>query len=390
MKIKHKFTLYNIIMLITPILLIGVISVFFMLIFIMKFPVEELYITRAALLNPVIFSQALGEFFKSNPKALWYLFLWLFISISLMAASTTIVTRLMTKSIEKPINDLARAADYIKKGNLEFEVMGSEYDEIDNLCHNFDEMRKELRLAEKREEHMKRERSMLLANISHDLKTPITSIKGYIDGIRDGVADTPEKLSRYLDTIHAKADVIDNMVNNLSSFSKMELSSSDFHFENGDLNIFLKGFVDDYRLDLEKSKVLLIDNISNEKAMIRLDYEKISRAFANIVDNAVKYGSKENPTLTVSSFIRDGGVYVNIADNGIGIDEKDIGKVFESFYRADRSRSIKGSGLGLGIVKQIIEKHGGKIWLKSEGLGCGTTVTVYLPLTSTLTQEKMT
>lgn len=380
MKIKNKFTLYNIIMLITPILLIGVISVCFLIIFILKFPVEELNITRASMLDPLVFSQALGEFFKGNPDAIGYVVLWLFLCVFLLVVSTTVATHFMTKSVEKPINDLARAADYIRDGNLNFEVMGSDYDEIDKLCTNFDTMRKELKMAQERESYMKKERSMLLANISHDLKTPVTSIKGYVEGIRDGIADTPEKMNRYLDTIYAKARVIDDMVNNLSMFSKLELSRMTFDFEEGDINVFLRGLVEDYRLDMEKNGVELVSNISDETAIVKIDYEKISRVFSNIIDNAVKYRNENNPMLEISTFTRDNGVYVCISDNGIGIEEKELKNVFEGFYRVDSSRSIKGSGLGLGIVKQIVEKHGGKIWLKSEGLGKGTTAIIYLPI----------
>ena len=380
MKIKSKFTLYNIIMLITPILLIGVISVCFLIIFILKFPVEELNITRASMLDPLVFSQALGEFFKGNPDAIGYVVLWLFLCVVLLVVSTTVATHFMTKSVEKPINDLAKAADYIRDGNLNFEVMGSDYDEIDKLCTNFDTMRKELKMAQERESYMKKERSMLLANISHDLKTPVTSIKGYVEGIRDGIADTPEKMNRYLDTIYAKARVIDDMVNNLSMFSKLELSRMTFDFEEGDINVFLRGLVEDYRLDMEKNGVELVSNISDETAIVKIDYEKISRVFSNIIDNAVKYRNENNPMLEISTFTRDNSVYVCISDNGIGIEEKELKNVFEGFYRVDSSRSIKGSGLGLGIVKQIVEKHGGKIWLKSEGLGKGTTAIIYLQI----------
>ena len=221
---------------------------------------------------------------------------------------------------------------------------------------------------------------MLLANISHDLKTPVTSIKGYVEGIRDGVADTPEKMNRYLDTIYAKAETIDDMVNNLSMFSKLELSRMTFDFEMGDINAFLRGLAEDYRLDIEKNGVELVNKIPQEKAVVKIDYEKMSRVFSNIIDNAVKYRSDNKPVLEITTFTRDKGVYVCISDNGIGIEEKELKNVLEGFYRVDSSRSIKGSGLGLGIVKQIVEKHGGKIWLKSEGLGKGTTAIIYLPI----------
>lgn len=380
MKIKTKFTLYNIIMLIAPIVLIGVISVCFLVIFILKYPVEELNISRASLLDPFVFSQALGEFFKSNQGAVWYVILWVMICVLLIVISTTTATRFMTRSIESSVNDLAQAAESIRSGNLDFEVMGSDYDEIDKLCTSFDAMRKELKYANERERHMKKERSMLLANISHDLKTPITSIKGYIEGIRDGIASTPEKMNSYLDTVYAKAEVIDEMVNNLSTFSKLELSRLTFDFERGDFNEFLHGFIENYKIDFEKNGIRFTENISREKAAVKIDYEKLGRVFSNIIDNAVKYRNSEAPALEVSTFIKDGGVYAYVSDNGIGIEPDELRNVFEGFYRVDSSRSIKGSGLGLGIVKQIVEKHGGKIWLKSEGIGKGTTAIVYLPL----------
>ena len=115
MKIKSKFAIYNIIMLITPILLIGVISVCFVLIFILKFPVEELNISRPSMFDPYVFSQAVGEFFKSNPSAIFYVVLWLTICVLFVVLSTTVATRLMTKSIEHSINDLAKAGNEVAK-----------------------------------------------------------------------------------------------------------------------------------------------------------------------------------------------------------------------------------------------------------------------------------
>lgn len=380
MKIRNKFAFYNIIMLITPILLIGVISVCFLIIFIMKFPVEELNISRASLLDPYVFSKALGEFFDGNPEAIVYMLIWSVICIFILIVTISVTAYFMTRSIEKPIKELAKAADSIKNGNLDFEVMGSDYDEVDKLCSSFDGMRCELKRAKEQEKYMQSERSMLLANISHDIKTPVTSIRGYIDGIRDGIADTPEKMNRYLDTISAKAKTIDDMVNNLSMFSKLELSRLTFEFEFGDINEFLRNFIEDYRLDIEEKGIRLEENIGKNCALVKIDYEKISRVFSNIVDNAVKYRNEKNPEISISSVTADGGVYIYVTDNGIGIDSEKINNVFESFYRVDTSRSIKGSGLGLGIAKQIVEKHGGRMWLKSDGVGKGTTAVVYLPL----------
>lgn len=380
MKIRNRFTVYNLIMLLTPIFLIGVVSVCFLIAFILKFPVEQLNIPRSALINPFMLTEAINEFFRNNPSAVWYIFIWFLICIALLVISTSVVTRRMAGSIDKPINELAKATDYIRNGNLNFEVMGSSYNEIDTLCNNFDIMRKELLRAREHEKHLREERSMLLANISHDLKTPVTSIKGYVEGIRDGIADTPEKLEHYLGTIYAKAEVIDEMVNNLSMFSRLELSHLAFKFEKTDINVFLRDFFKDLELDFERDNIEFINKISSDVFPVLLDLEKMRRTVSNLTDNAVKYGDKTHPLIEVKTETHEGGVYIYIRDNGAGIAESEIENVFSSFYRVDTSRSVKGSGLGLGIAKQIAEKHGGKLWLKSDGVGQGTTAVIYLPL----------
>lgn len=382
MKIKKQFTIYNMIMLITSIVSIGVISMCFLVIFVMKYPVEELQITRASLINPLILSRAIGDFFQKNPSALYWVFIWILLCVATLVITSTVITNLLSRSITKPISELTEATEKIRSGNLTFEVLGSSYDEIDKLCTDFDNMRLTLKRANEHERQMKTERSMLLANISHDLKTPITSIKGYIDGIRDGVADSPEKVNRYLDTIYSKAITIDDMVNNLSTFSRLELSKLQFNFETVDFIAFLKGFLDDYRLDFEKNNMALSTDFPNVEVKVKLDTEKMSRVIANIADNAIKYRNGESGSLSVEIGISAGNVYVNFSDSGIGIDEAEIKSVFDSFYRVDTARSmnIKGSGLGLGIAKQIVEKHGGRIWLRSQGQGHGTTAVISLPI----------
>lgn len=381
MKLKQRFTLSNLIILITSVASAGVISVCFLIMFILKYPVEDLYVTRAELLNPTILSHALGDFFQSNPSALRYVIIWFVLIIGVLAVITTGVTGVLSRNIQKPLNDLTIAADNIRNGNLDSRVMESGYDEIDTLCRSFDSMRRTLKTAEATEKRMRSERSMLLANISHDLKTPITSIKGYIEGIRDGIADTPEKQKKYLDTIYAKAVMIDDMVNNLSVFSKLELSKLKFEFAVGDFNEFVREIFEEYRLDLEKENMELKLETESTPQNVKIDYEKMRRVFSNIVSNSIKYKKDGKGILEVNSHSADGGIYVTVTDNGIGISESELKNVFDEFYRVDAARTIniQGSGLGLGIAKQIVENHGGKLWLKSDGIGKGTTAIIYLP-----------
>ncbi len=382
MKIRQKISYYNFILLITPIFLIGVVSVLFLIIFVIRFPSDAEYISRTALINPFVLMKAIGSFFTSNPTAIMYVFIYIVICIAICAVTNTLITRRMTSELEKPLRELRRNMDTIRNGDLNFEVMGSELDEIDDLCEGFDSMRRALVYSREKERQLRHERNMLIANISHDLKTPVTSIKGYIDGINDGIADTPEKLKRYLDTIRSKAGMVDELVSNLSTFSKLELSGLEFNMKKGDLRDLVLDVTDSYRIDFERAGLELRQEICKEPLPVVIDGEKMRRVLHNLIDNSIKYRRRESLGVTVRCFTDEGHAYISIEDDGMGIEPSELGKVFESFYRTDSSRTsqVKGNGLGLSIAKQITEKHRGRLWLRSAGLGKGTTATICLPL----------
>lgn len=382
MTFREKFRLYNIILLITPIFFIGVVSVIFLILFALRFPVEELYPSQASLINPLIFIKAVGAFFNKNPLAVGYVAIYILICIAICATTNTLITSRLVKTIEKPIKELRENVDTIRSGNYSFEVMGSEYDEINDLCEGVDRMRHALLAAREYESHLKKERNMLIANISHDLKTPITSIKGYIDGINDGIADTPEKLSKYLDTIRKKADLIDELVTNLSTYAKLEVSGLTFNLDVGDLRDLILDICDGYRIDTEQNNIDFNINICGEPLTVMIDGEKMRRVFINIIDNAIKYRCSSGSKIDIKCFKEENFAYVTIIDNGTGINPNELEKVFESFYRTDSSRTsqIKGNGLGLSIARQIVQKHKGRLWLKSDGEGKGTVATVCIPI----------
>lgn len=380
MKIKRRFTLSNLLMLITPILGIGVISAVFAIVFLGKYSLEAMGIGREYADSSMSILKGLIEFIQKNPDAMKLILLYIILCILAVAIPVTVLTKGLSKSICTPISQLTDAAKKIKNDNLDFSVMGSEYEEINRLCQMFDDMRIRLKESKDKEAALRNERSMLLANLSHDLKTPVTSIKGYVDGIRDGIADTPEKQQKYLDTIYQKATLIDDMVNNLSMFSKLEMSRLEFFFEIGDFWEFAAETAEEYRLDFSKNQIRL-EVGEPVKATVKIDYEKMHRVLANLFENCIKYKSEGQGLVQVSGRVKYDGVFLTVEDTGIGIDESKLEAVFQSFYRVDTARTmnIKGSGLGLGIAKQIVEHHGGKIWLKS-GEDKGTAAIIYLPL----------
>ena len=296
------------------------------------------------------------------------------ISIGLILVMTTIMLLLWNYSgIIIPIEKLQYAANQVKEGNLEFELEITEKDELGNLIRDFEDMR--IRLKDNAEEKLRndRESKELISNISHDLKTPITAIKGYVEGILDGVADTPEKQERYIRTIYNKANEMNLLINELTLYSKIDTNRIPYNFAPIPVNAYFEDCSEDLSMELEAKGISFrYFNYVEKDAKIIADPEQLRRVINNIVSNSVKYmGNKPG---AINLRIKDVGdfIQVELEDNGKGIAAKDISHIFERFYRTDASRnsSTGGSGIGLSIVKKIVEDHGGKIWANSkEGTG---------------------
>ncbi|WP_274364728.1 sensor histidine kinase [Paenibacillus thermotolerans] len=290
-----------------------------------------------------------------------------------------ILTYFVSRSIIKPLRALKKAAGEIKEGNLSYRVTPHSRDEIGELAAAFEEMRLKLKQSIELQIQYEENRKHLVTNISHDLKTPVTGIKGYVEGIIDGVADTPEKMDRYLRTIHHKTTQMDRLIDELFMFSKLDLKKLPFHFEEVDLNAFLQSCVDELQFDVEKSGVkLAFDSPAHPgPAYTIADREKLRRVFVNIIENAAKYMDKEDGYIRIALHDEDEWYKVVIQDNGQGIAPESLPYIFDRFYRADPSRNANagGSGLGLAIAQHIIEEHGGAISAVSE-LGTGTAITI--------------
>lgn len=283
------------------------------------------------------------------------------------------LTYLVSRSVLRPIKTLKHAANEIKEGNLNFEVKSCSRDEIGDLCLSFEDMRGKLKESVDMQLQYENNRKELIANISHDLKTPITAIKGYVEGIMDGVAASPEKMDRYIKTIYSKATDIDRLIDELFLFSKLDLNKLPFNFERLDINSYMQDCVEELKMDLEKKNFNIVyDNNLDAKGIVLADRERLKRVIINIVENAVKYTKNNSGIIEIGLGKEQDNIVVKIKDSGAGIPEKDIPFIFERFFRADLSRntSTGGSGLGLAIAKLIIEEHDGRIWAEStEGIG---------------------
>ncbi|HJC23296.1 MAG TPA: HAMP domain-containing histidine kinase [Candidatus Eisenbergiella merdavium] len=300
--------------------------------------------------------------------------IYLFSAIVFILVLTSIVlTQWVYKGFFEPINRLNVAMQQIAEGNFEYSLTSEDTNEIGELYRNYEDMR--LRLKESTEEKIQNERQNreLVSNISHDLKTPITAIKGYVEGIMDGVADTPEKMDRYIKTIYTKANDMNRLINELTYYSGIDSNRIPYNFHRINLAEFFQDCVEDVGLDLESKNIELnYSNLVDPDTRIIADPEQLKKVIDNIVGNSIKYMDKPKGVINIRILDEVDSVRVEIEDNGKGISSRDLGKIFERFYRTDTSRnsSTGGSGIGLSIVKKIIEDHGGYIWATSrEGEG---------------------
>ena len=278
------------------------------------------------------------------------------------------------RRIATPLVKLKKATQNIKEGNLDFVLDVEGNDEFSELCQDFEEMRKRLRESAEEKIILDKENKELISNISHDLKTPITAVKGYVEGIMDGVADTPEKMDRYVKTIYNKTNEMDHLINELTFYSKIDTNRIPYTFSKLNVEDYFSDCAEEVGLELETRGIELVyANYVESGVQVIADGEQIRRVIHNLISNAIKYMDKPKGIIQIR--IKDVGdfIQVEIEDNGKGIAAKDIVYIFDRFYRTDVSRNSSkgGSGIGLSIVKKILEDHGGKVWATSR-LGIGT------------------
>ena len=278
------------------------------------------------------------------------------------------------RSIAVPLVKLKKATKNIKEGNLDFVLEVEGNDEFSQLCQDFEEMRKRLKESTEEKILMDKENKELISNISHDLKTPITAVKGYVEGIMDGVADTPEKMDRYVRTIYNKTNEMDHLINELTFYSKIDTNRIPYTFSKLNVEDYFSDCAEELGLEMETRGIELVyANYVEKGVQVIADGEQIRRVIHNIVSNAIKY--MEKPRGIIQLRVKDVGdfIQVEIEDNGKGIAAKDLPYIFDRFYRTDVSRNSSkgGSGIGLSIVQKIMEDHGGKVWATSR-LGIGT------------------
>jgi signal transduction histidine kinase len=383
MKLRDKLKLSFLIMIVLPILLgVGAASAIF------KFQsasVREIYENHDAAQLEEMYSENDFDFSETGGKiyeSMRDIAAESVMAVLLILILTSLVLDVwLYSSIVKPLDKLKLAAQNIKMGNLDFEMPKISHDEIGDVCRDFEEMRVILKETSEQKLDSDREEKELIRNISHDLKTPLTAVKGYAQGLLDGVADTPEKQQRYIQTIVNKVNDMDKLIDELTIYSRLDTNRVPYAFKRINLKDYFDDCCDEINVDLEAQDIELVYNCHNvENVYVYADVEQLKRVINNIISNSVKY-MQEGRRGRIGIDLYDEGDYAHIimTDNGRGIGTADLPRIFERFYRTDASRNSNqgGSGIGLAIVRKIIEDHKGKIWAESVE-GEGTTMHICL------------
>ncbi|CCQ93172.1 Histidine kinase [[Clostridium] ultunense Esp] len=325
---------------------------------------------RIIILNQIV---NVGDYYRSLLIFVFIIFLIVFVIASL------IVQRQNMKNIIIPITDLTKEMEKLRIGELETAITDKGYGEIRELGSAIEQLRLQLKNSIYYQQRVDENRRFLISSISHDLKTPVTSIRGYIDGVLDGVADTDEKKQYYLSKAIEKTKMINTMIEDLLLYSKLDLNQMTFKKDKVNIVKHIESCIEDSSEDfLRENKRIIFENKLSTTIFVIIDVAKFKRVVQNIMDNAKRSIEAQTGQLNIMLRETNSSVVIEFKDNGKGISKQDLPHVFERFYRADTAREVKGSsGLGLAIAKQIVEGLGGRIWAISEN-GQGASIIISL------------
>lgn len=285
----------------------------------------------------------------------------LMVSLPLICC-TVWMTRITTRKILLPLRELTLVAEQIVQGNMDCPITYRSNDEMGRFSAVFELMRTRLLESKVNQDAYEQARNELIASISHDLRTPLSSIRGYVEGLQDGVAQDKNKFERYLSVIRDKTDKLNNLIEDLFRFSELESGQLQMNYEEIECDPLLESIIRPLEYEFADGRARLIVLRPFPVGRVLADPVRLTQVFNNLVGNATKYAGEE-AHITIAASRAGKRLEVSVSDNGIGIAPEHLPHLFERFYRGDKSRSshLGGTGLGLAICKYIIEAHGGEI-----------------------------
>jgi signal transduction histidine kinase len=286
---------------------------------------------------------------------------------------------LLAASMTQSLQLLRTGAHKIAVGDFSARVSLIEADELAEVAEAFNTMANELQKSFARQKELEQARRDLTAAVSHDLRTPLTSIRAMIEALADGVVTDPDTVRRYYTTIRSQIENLSGLIDDLFELSQLEAEEIQLHLEPLNMNDLLSDVLESMQVQAKARDVSLTGIFSEDLPLIKAEMAKIQRVLFNLVQNAIRH-TPASGSISLATKVVPEGVQVDIADTGEGIEPQDLPLVFDQFFRGEQSRSREtgGAGLGLAIAKRIIEAHHGRIWVDSQ-VGHGTRFSFVLP-----------
>ena len=298
----------------------------------------------------------------------------------IMFLTNRLLTKFVFSKIIQPLDLLSNGVEHISKGDLDYRIEYFAQDEFKPVCEAFNDMGAQLKSSAEEIKKNEQNKKELFASISHDLRSPLTSIKAFAEGLIDGIANTPEAQQEYLQVIKQKAEDVNNMVSQLFLYSKMDMGNYPTNPEKIDIGKEINDFVSASEEEFKvKGLSIKINDLPNG-TFIYADPLQLRSIFANVLDNSAKYKPNDTIESTIYCMTADESINIIIEDNGVGVSDEALPKLFEAFYRVDSSRTKpnQGSGLGLAIASKALERMGGNIRAENMSKG-GLRVIIGIP-----------
>ncbi|WP_138755378.1 HAMP domain-containing sensor histidine kinase [Paenibacillus sinopodophylli] len=304
----------------------------------------------------------------------------LLVLIVVVILTNRALTKFVFRSIMNPIQILADGVHQLRDGHLTYRIHYEKQDEFAPVCADFNEMAERLSMMVTDRQKDENNRKELIAGISHDLRTPLTSIKAYVEGLEKGVASTPQMQEKYFATIKNKTASLEHIINQLFLFSKLDIGEFPLYLELVDIGDELRKTMTAFSAEYDSKglSIRIEGQLPHEETLI--DVVQFRNVIQNILENSLKYKNKERVEVCMVCTASEHDVEIVLADDGPGVTQEELKKLFDVFYRSDSSRKNPetGSGLGLAISSKIIERLGGHIRADLAPLG-GLAIRISIP-----------
>jgi signal transduction histidine kinase len=325
-----------------------------------------LTLTSFGLAGRIIMPVIAGTSNKGSPYH-EYFGIVLFIFFVLMIMVSNALTYRFSRTIIRPLDILSEGVRQIHDNNLAYRIMYGANDEFCPVCEAFNEMAGRLELSVAQQQKDEANRRELIAGISHDLRTPLTSIKGYLEGLETGIAATPEMQKNYLAVIKNKTADLEHIIEQLFLFSKLDMDEFPLTLRRVDLTLAVSDMLQEAENEYARRGLTLQFGKMQTGVFVDADVLWLRNVIVNILENSVKYKTKEQGNVTISCSGGVSHIELRLIDDGPGVPAEKLEKLFDVFYRSDPSRNKKGSGIGLAIGRKIIERMDGTIHAELPG-----------------------